>query len=476
MFHPNGASKAGNEALDSIGAARLRAEQLSVVLRQTPGMMLANVCNALVLVADFWGTGQFVLALFWAAAVLSVSGYIYFRHRRRRHAPRSASQNHAARRATLNALALGLCWAAMPLLLFQEAGPGTRLLIACLSAGMLYGGALALASIPFAAMAFVAPVAFACFLTLIRGHDSHYLLIAAVLGVYTWVLLKNIFVSAEQLRARVMTQIVTEQTASLRMRKLQAGGLDALGGLATGLAHELNQPLAASANYLLTARRLLEMPRDLRPASVELTLDSASQQITRAAGIVRQLREFIMRGEPEKAVANLHDLVREASQATTTNMSEANVKLSLQLGATVDHVLVDSVQIKQVLVNLISNAIDAMDASAERELTISTSLDHDAIRVDVVDTGVGFSEIVKDKLFEPFATSKAGGMGVGLSISRSIVEAHDGKIWAEFESLRGRGFQFRAAPGARRTCGVARVRSTDRRAARLPAMAFLARL
>ena len=288
-----------------------------------------------------------------------------------------------------------------------------------------------MASIPFAAAAFVAPVAFACFVTLIRGHDSHYLLIAAVLGVYTWVLLRNVFVSAEQLRARVMTQIVAEQTASLRMRKLQASGLNAMGGMATGLAHELNQPLTASACYLLTAQRLLEMPQELRPASVESTLDGAAKQIMRAAGIVRQLREFIMRGEPERAFANLHDLIREASQATTTNMSEANVKLSLQLGANVDRVFVDGVQIKQVLVNLISNAIEAMKASAERELTISTSLIHDTIRIDVVDTGVGFSEIVKENLFEPFATSKAGGMGIGLSISRSIVEAHDGKIWAE---------------------------------------------
>ncbi len=300
-----------------------------------------------------------------------------------------------------------------------------------------------MASIPFAAAAFVAPVAFACFVTLIRGNDGHYLLIAAVLGVYTWVLLKNVFVSAEQLRARVMTQIVTERAASLRMRKLQASGLNAMGGMATGLAHELNQPLTASASYLLTAQRLLDMPLEQRPASVKETLEGAAQQIMRAAGIVRQLREFIMRGEPERAFANLHDLIREASQATATNMSDGNVRLSLQLGANVDRVFVDSVQIKQVLVNLISNAIEAMNASAEHELTISTSLIDDlTIRIDVVDTGVGFSEMVRDNLFEPFATSKAGGMGIGLSISRSIVEAHDGKIWAESNPGGGAVFSF----------------------------------
>ena len=155
----------------------------------------------------------------------------------------------------------------------------------------------------------------------------------------------------------------------------------------------------ASACYLLTAQRLLEMPRELRPASVKETLEGAAQQIMRAAGIVRQLREFIMRGEPERAFANLHDLIREASQATTTNMSEANVKLGLQLDGSVDRVFVDGVQIKQVLVNLINNAVDAMNASVERELTISSSLIHDlTIRIDVVDTGVGFSEIAKENL------------------------------------------------------------------------------
>lgn len=216
-----------------------------------------------------------------------------------------------------------------------------------------------------------------------------------------------------------------------RVRKLHADRLNAVGGMAAGLAHEINQPLAATATYLKAARRLLQMPPELRPANVEDTLDNAAAQIMRAGRIIGHLREFIARGEPDKTLQSVHQLIEEAYDLTIAGAKRANVRVCLRLNAKDDRVLADRVQIKQVLVNLLRNAIEAMSESKERELVISTSSAKDAIRIDVADTGAGLSKEVEADLFEPFMTTKASGMGVGLSISRSIVEAHYGKIWAE---------------------------------------------
>jgi signal transduction histidine kinase len=431
------------EPSDSLTAARLRAEQFSAVLRHTPSMMFANIFNALVVVITFWRTPAFSSALFWAAAVFSVAGYIYLRQCRRRFAPHSpAPSSRIITRSIANALILGSCWAALPIIFFQDASSGARFLIACLSAGMLYGGAFALASIPAAAVAFAGPIALASFVTLVRSGDREHLLAAVVLIVYSSILFRSAFAYAEQLRSRVLTQIHTELTAHERMQKLHASGLSAIGGMATGLAHEVNQPLAATITYLETARRLMRMPTEQRPATVEDVLDKAAEQAMRAKEIICNLREFIIRGEPDKTYVALHDIIEEALHVTRADASRAHVEISLQLDAKNDRILADRVQIRQVLVNLFRNAIEAMNASATRELTIATSLIDHQIKTDITDTGRGLSEAVKTKLFEPFTTTKVEGMGVGLSISRSIIEAHHGAIWALSNPSIGAAFSF----------------------------------
>lgn len=228
-----------------------------------------------------------------------------------------------------------------------------------------------------------------------------------------------------------------------RMQKLHAERLDAVGGLAAGLAHELNQPLSATAIYLKAARRLLQMPADQRPANVEDALDNAATQIVRAGQIIVHLREFIARGEPDKTIQSLHDIIEEAQELVVVEAKQSNISLVFRLDAADDRILADRVQIKQVLVNLMRNARDAMSASATRRMTVSTSpASRSMIRLDIADTGSGLCEEARASLFEPFATTKPNGLGVGLTIARSIIEAHYGTIWAGPNRDGGATFSF----------------------------------
>lgn len=227
------------------------------------------------------------------------------------------------------------------------------------------------------------------------------------------------------------------------VRELHADRLRSMAEMATGLAHELNQPLSAIATYLKAIRRLLQLPLEERPASIDEALDRATDQIMRAGRIIRHLREFVADGEPNMTHESLHNLIREVFELTIGGVKDAKIQMVLALNANKDGVLVDKVQIKQVLVNLILNASEAMAACQSREITIATSLvENEMIQIDVSDTGRGLSGLDQRDPFEPFLTTKERGLGVGLSISRLIVEAHYGKIWARPNSAGGAVFSF----------------------------------
>ncbi|MBY6240872.1 nitrogen regulation protein NR(II) [Methylosinus sp. Sm6] len=239
--------------------------------------------------------------------------------------------------------------------------------------------------------------------------------------------------------------ILTDLTQLKHMERLlvEAERLNALAQMATGLAHELNQPLAAATTYFNAARRLLRLDAHLRLADIESALDAGAAQILRAGRIIAHLREFVARGEPDKLVHSMHDLIRKSAELVVAGAEGKDVQLSLDLNADNEFVLADGVQIKQVLVNLMRNAQQAMLASASRRLVVSSSTTRNGeIRVDVADTGAGLSEAARASVFEPFRTMKTGGLGVGLSISRSIIAAHYGKIWAEPNPGGGAIFSF----------------------------------
>lgn len=253
-------------------------------------------------------------------------------------------------------------------------------------------------------------------------------------------------------RGRFFTGFVRDlterQRTEARVQELQSelvhiSRLSAMGEMASALAHELNQPLSAIANYLGGVRRLMEQGRGDDARALD-AIGKAGEQAVRAGDIIRRLRDFLARGEGERGVESLSRLVQEACTLALVGAKEHGVLAHYNLDQRADRVLVDRVQIQQVILNLVRNALDAMsEHDGRRELTVSTTLtDGDMAMVSVIDSGPGLDAAAAARLFQPFVTTKAQGMGVGLSISRTIVESHGGRIWTEPNPEGGTIFRF----------------------------------
>jgi len=243
--------------------------------------------------------------------------------------------------------------------------------------------------------------------------------------------------------------LTDQQLTESRLKELQAevthmSRFTALGEMASTLAHEINQPLTAINNYLKGSRRLLERIEGEPATVLRDALGKAADQALRAGHIIRRLREFVARGDSERRVESLPKLIEDASTLALIGAKENGVEVSFRLDPEAEHVLADRIQIQQVLVNLIRNAIETMsDGPARRELQISTSLNvNETTEVSVADTGTGLAPEVAANLFQPFVTTKSKGMGLGLSICRTIVEAHGGKIWVDARPGGGTIFRF----------------------------------
>jgi two-component system sensor kinase FixL len=224
---------------------------------------------------------------------------------------------------------------------------------------------------------------------------------------------------------------------------LHMSRLSTMGQMASSLAHELNQPLAAITNYLQGSRRLLEQNSDERLVQLRDALEKAGDQALRTGQIIRRLRDFVARGETEWRIESIKRLIEEISALALVAAKEQSVRVIFQLDSSVDLVLVDKVQVQQVLLNLLRNAIEAMETSERRELIVSTKpVADNMIAVSVADTGPGIDPKIAPQLFQPFVTTKRQGMGIGLSISRTIIESHGGKISMEPNPGGGSIFRF----------------------------------
>jgi two-component system sensor kinase FixL len=215
----------------------------------------------------------------------------------------------------------------------------------------------------------------------------------------------------------------------LQTELLHASRLSVMGQMASTMAHELNQPLTAVTNYLEAGRHLLSTGTVPAERIADL-MEKAVAQAQRAGEVIRQLRQFVSKGETERHTQNLNQLVEEALALGLVGARQLGVRVLLELDHDLPRVLVDPVQIQQVILNLVRNAIEAMETVEHRELKVATRVTGDEIEATVADTGPGIAPELADRLFQPFVTTKKTGMGLGLSICREIIEAHHGHLTA----------------------------------------------
>jgi two-component system sensor kinase FixL len=230
--------------------------------------------------------------------------------------------------------------------------------------------------------------------------------------------------------------LTEQQEAKRRIQDLQAellhaSRLSVMGQMASTMAHELNQPLTAVTNYLEAGRQLLATGA-AGPSRIDEIMEKAIAQAQRAGEVIRRLRSFVSKGETERRLHNLNQLVEEALALALIGTRQHNVRASLELDDSLPLVLIDPVQIQQVVLNLVRNAVEAMEQVERRELVVGTRAipDREVAEVTVADSGPGIAPELADRLFQPFITTKKSGMGLGLSICREIVETHHGRLTA----------------------------------------------
>jgi len=240
---------------------------------------------------------------------------------------------------------------------------------------------------------------------------------------------------------------LTERRAQeRRLQELQSelvhvSRLTAMGEMASSIAHEINQPLSAITNYMHVAKTLLAA-ETLDTTRMRDALDRAAQQALRAGDIIKRLREFVAKGETQHSLESPVTLLEEAVALALLGAKEQGIRVAIRSDRDMPSIIVDKIQIQQVVLNLVRNAMEAMATSTRRELTVGVTKADDGAIFTIADTGPGISPGIADRLFQPFVTTKEHGMGVGLSICRTIIESHGGHIGAMSNAGGGTVFQF----------------------------------
>lgn len=238
-------------------------------------------------------------------------------------------------------------------------------------------------------------------------------------------------------------QQTERRVADLQAELAHASRVTAMGTLAAALAHELNQPLTAIANYMEAGRDLLDMDGPVDRDMLREAMDESAGQALRAGEIIRSLREFIRQGETLRQPEALRGALAESVALAFIGVDSRGIDMDISVDRKVDKVLVNRVQFQQVIINLVKNAVEAMQNRPARILRLTAAPAEDGrVEVVVADSGPGLDPDMSRTLFTPFTTTKAQGMGLGLSISQTIVEGNGGRIWATPSPWGGTAFHF----------------------------------
>ncbi|KAB2843920.1 MAG: PAS domain-containing sensor histidine kinase, partial [Burkholderiales bacterium] len=239
---------------------------------------------------------------------------------------------------------------------------------------------------------------------------------------------------------------LAEEMSRQQIERLQrTSRLITMGEMASTLAHELNQPLAAIANYSMGCVSRLKSATFNREELLR-TMQKATAQAERAGQIIRRVRDFVRKSEPQKAPVAIGEILEEAANVAESAAQKRGTRIVLDLRPDLPPVYADRIMIEQVLLNLVRNGLDAMQDTpvALRRLALAAEPSADAglVVVSVSDRGHGIPGEAMARLFEPFYTTKAEGMGMGLNICRSIIELHQGRLWVEANPQGGSIFRF----------------------------------
>jgi two-component system, LuxR family, sensor kinase FixL len=234
-----------------------------------------------------------------------------------------------------------------------------------------------------------------------------------------------------------------QRVHELQEELIHAARLASLGEIVSMVAHEVNQPLSATGTYLEVARELLSREAEADRARGLKAIDQAATQVRRAGDTVRRIRDFARKKTPEIASEDVNRLIEEANAIAAVGSKARNIRTTFDLSPDRPRAEVDRIQIQQVVMNLVRNAIDALENSHTREIVLQSGIaPHGRVEIAVHDSGPGVSSEVAKQIFTPFVTSKKDGTGLGLAICRTIIEAHGGELWVDKSPLGGAAFRF----------------------------------